>query len=574
MAKKSMLLTLAAIMVITLLAACSSNSNNGGQGSNATSSPESSAEATQAPTAAADQNAEAIRNGTHKFDPPVTITTVKATDGTFKFKNGENLDNNVHTKWALEELGIQLKNIWESPGDQFATKVRLMLTSKESLPDVLMTEDMALINELIQSGHYRDITADFETYASDGMKELYSSHPLMWSQVTHEGKRMALPNFAHAGNDNGVLWVRQDWLDELGLKAPATFEELETVLQAFVDKKPGGVDNIIPLGLSLGAGGNNPNPFAGWLGESTWVFGPYGTIPYQWLEKDGQLVHGSTLPEMKDGLAKLNEWHNKGYISQEAGLHDENKLAELIGQGRVGMVVAPYWLPNWPIPDLQKNVEGADMLPYPLPTMDGKAAARDTTFLRGGLLVKEDFDHVDALFLYLNRIFGRVSQEPGNEFENGWAKDYDYTIKADGSVSVAEEDIPGGKVGVAKYVLIDLKNPFKNLEMLANISRGVEPVTSAEKRAAMTNPSTLKAAEIVDDGWKNGYAIAQQFTGSPTPAMQSKSGILVKLEGDTFISMIYGKKPIGDFDNFVKEWKSIGGEDITKEANEWYQKTK
>lgn len=568
-----MLLALAAIMVMTLLAACSSNSNNGGQGSNATSSPESSAEATQAPTAA-DQNAEAIRAGTHKFDPPVTITTVKATDGTFKFKNGENLDNNVHTKWALEELGIQLKNIWESPGDQFATKVRLMLTSKESLPDVLMTEDMALINELIQSGHYRDIAADFETYASDGMKELYSSHPLMWSQVTHEGKKMALPNFAHAGNDNGVLWVRQDWLDELGLKAPATFEELETVLQAFVDKKPGGVDNIIPLGLSLGAGGNNPNPFAGWLGESTWVFGPYGTIPYQWLEKDGQLVHGSTLPEMKDGLAKLNEWHNKGYISQEAGLHDENKLAELIGQGRVGMVVAPYWLPNWPIPDLQKNVEGANMLPYPLPTMDGKAAARDTTFLRGGLLVKEEFDHVDALFLYLNRIFGRVSQEPGNEFENGWAKDYDFAIKADGSVSVAEEDIPGGKVGVAKYVLIDLKNPFKNLEMLANISRGVEPVTSAEKRAAMTNPSTLKAAEIVDDGWKNGYAIAQQFTGSPTPAMQSKSGILVKLEGDTFISMIYGKKPIDDFDNFVKEWKSIGGEDITKEANEWYQKTK
>jgi putative aldouronate transport system substrate-binding protein len=574
MAKKSMLLLLAAIMMVTLLAACSSNSNNGERGGNASGSPESSPEATQAPTEPADQNAEAIRKGTYKFDPPVTITTVKATDGTFKFKNGENLDNNVHTKWALEELGIQLKNIWESPGDQFATKVRLMLTSKESLPDVLMTEDMALINELIQSGHYRDITADFETYASDGMKELYSSHPLMWSQVTHEGKKMALPNFAHAGNDNGVLWVRQDWLDELGLKAPATFEELETVLQAFVDKKPGGVDNIIPLGLSLGAGGNNPNPFAGWLGESTWVFGPYGTIPYQWLEKDGQLVHGSTLPEMKDGLTKLNEWHNKGYISQEAGLHDENKLAELIGQGRVGMVVAPYWLPNWPIPDLQKNVEGANMLPYPLPTMDGKAAARDTTFLRGGLLVKEDFDHVDALFLYLNRIFGRVSQEPGNEFENGWAKDYDFAIKADGSVSVAEEDIPGGKVGVAKYVLIDLKNPFKNLEMLANISRGAEPVTSAEKRAAMTNPSTLKAAEIVDDGWKNGYAIAQQFTGAPTPAMQSKSGILVKLEGDTFISMIYGKKPIDDFDNFVKEWKTIGGEDITKEANEWYQKTK
>lgn len=567
MIKKSIMLALAAVFIFTL-AACSTNGGGNNPGNAGSQNGGEEPEATQAPAEPEDSNAEAIRNGTYKFDPPVTITTVKATDGTFKFKNGENLDNNVHTKWALEELGIELKNLWESPGDQFATKVRLMLTAQETLPDVLMTEDMGLINELIQSGHYRDITEDFERYASPGVKDIYNSHPLMWSQVTHEGKRMAIPNFAHAGNDNGVLWIRQDWLDQFGLQPPTTFEEMEAVMQAFLDGHPGG--NIIPLGLSLGAGGNQPNPFAGWLGESTWVFGPYGTVPYQWLERDGKLVHGSTLPEMKGGLERLHDWFNRGFISQEAGLHDENKLAELIGQGRVGMVVAPYWLPNWPIPDLKNNVEGADMKPYPLPTLDGKTAFRDTTFLRGGMLVKKDFDHVDALFLYLNRIFGRVLLEPGSEFENGWALDYDYTILEDGSISVDEEDIPGGKVGVAKYVLMEPKDPFTNLRMLADISRGVEPQTSAEKRAALANPDTLKAAEIVDDGWKNGWAVAQQFTGAPTPAMQSKSGILVKLEGDTFISMIYGRKPIGDFDNFVKEWMSIGGEEITKEANEWY----
>lgn len=570
MVKKLMFFIAAATMIV-MLAACSSNGSNGNQGNASNSSNNGGTEASQPPEVVVDPNAEAIQNGTYKFDPPVTITTVKATDGTFKFKNGENLDNNVHTRWALEELGIELKNLWESPGDQFATKVRLMLTSKESLPDVLMTEDMSLINELIQSGHYRDITQDFEMYASPAVKEVYNSHPLMWSQVTHEGKRMAIPNFAYAGNDNGVLWIRQDWLDQLDLEAPTTFEELEAVMQAFLDANLSKAGSVIPLGLSLGAGGNQPNPFAGWLGESTWVFGPYGTIPYQWLERDGQLVHGSTLPEMKEGLKHLNDWYTKGYISQEAGLHDENKLAELIGQGRVGMVVAPYWLPNWPIPDLKKNVEGAEMLPYPLPTVNGKSAARDTTFLRGGLLVKQDFEHVDALFLYLNRIFGRVTGEPGNEFENGWALDYDYTVLEDGSISLADEDIPGGKVGVAKYLLIEPKNPFTNLRTLAELSRGKEPETSTEKRAALTNPLTMKAAEIVDDGWKNGSAIAQQFTGAPTPAMQSKSGILVKLEGETFMSMIYGNKPIEDFDSFVQEWMKIGGEDITREVNEWYK---
>lgn len=576
MLRRLLLFVLAAVLAVTFAACSSSNNSNTNNASQGTSGEQSQAtgnennSAEQSTSGDDDAKAEAIRNGTYKFDPPVTITTVKATDSSFKFKNGENLDNNVHTKWALEELGIEFKNLWESPGDQFATKIRLMLTSNEELPDVLMTEDLALINELIQSGKYRDITEDYERYASEGIKQIYSSHPLIWSQVTYEGKKMAFPNFAHAGNDNGVLWVRTDLLEKLGLEAPTTFEEMETVMQAFKDYS----SDLIPLGLSLGAGGNHPNPFGGWLGESTWVFGPFGTVPHQWLEQDGKLVHGSTHPAMKDGLSLLNDWYNKGYISKEAGLHDENKLAELIGQGRVGMVVAPYWLPNWPIPDLRNNVEGADMKPFPVPTHNGKAGYRDTTFLRGGLLIKKDFEHADAVFLYLNRIFNRVLYVPGNEFENGWFLNYDYTILEDGSISISDEDIPGGKVGVAKYLLMEPKDPFSNLKTLANLSRGMEPKTAAEKRAALTNPDTLKAAEYVDDGWQKGHAIAQHFTGAPTPAMQSKNGILVKFEGDTFISMIYGRKPIDDFDAFVKEWMSIGGEEITKEVNEWYQLTK
>jgi putative aldouronate transport system substrate-binding protein len=331
---------------------------------------------------------------------------------------------------------------------------------------------------------------------------------------------------------------------------------------------------VSPLGVSFGSGGSYPNPFTSWLGESSWVFGAFGTVPYQWNVQNDKLVHGSTVPEMKGGLTKLKEWYNKGFISKEAGLHDENKLAELIAQGRVGIVAAPYWMGTWPVPDLQKNVAGATMKPYPLPTQNGKVAARDTTYLRGGMLVKKDFKHADALFLYLNRIFEAVNAKEGSEFVNGWYKDYDYTLKADGTRSVEDKDIPGGKVGPAKYLLIEPKDPFVGLKTNARLSRGEAPVTPSEKRAATSNKDVIKASEIVDDGWKAGIFVPQAFTGANTPAMQAKGGILAKLEGDTFISMIYGKKPIEDFDNFVKEWKSLGGDDITKEANEWYQKMK
>ena len=35
--------------------------------------------------------------------------------------------------------------------------------------------------------------------------------------------------------------------------------------------------------------------------------------------------------------------------------------------------------------------------------------------------------------------------------------------------------------------------------------------------------------------------------------------------------MIMGETPIDDFDKFVEEWNNLGGADIGKEVNEWYQ---
>lgn len=63
----------------------------------------------QAP-ATASETPSAKVNGT--FSPPVTITTVAAVGEDVKFKNGETYDNNVHTKWARDTLGIDIKYLW------------------------------------------------------------------------------------------------------------------------------------------------------------------------------------------------------------------------------------------------------------------------------------------------------------------------------------------------------------------------------------------------------------------------------------------------------------------------------
>ena len=64
------------------------------------------------------------------------------------------------------------------------------------------------------------------------------------------------------------------------------------------------------------------------------------------------------------------------------------------------------------------------------------------------------------------------------------------------------------------------------------------------------------------------------FTGPVTATMKSKWDYLLKIENQTLNEIIYGKRPVESFDKFVETWKAGGGEQITKEVNEWYQSVK
>jgi putative aldouronate transport system substrate-binding protein len=53
--------------------------------------------------------------------------------------------------------------------------------------------------------------------------------------------------------------------------------------------------------------------------------------------------------------------------------------------------------------------------------------------------------------------------------------------------------------------------------------------------------------------------------------MVSKWNLLRQSELETFNKIIYGKLPIDVFDQFVTNWKSNGGDQITQEVNDWFK---
>lgn len=525
--------------------------------------------------AAGGEPAKADNEYKEKYDPPVTISTVWGVDPALTFKNNETIENNVATRWALDKFGIEIKSLWSvtDTNGAFATKLRLAMSSGQEMPDIVTIGDALLAQDLIDSGIFQEVGPLFDKYASETWKQAMALDENVWNPYTRDGKRMGIPVLDYAYNHDYLLWIRQDWLDDLKLEAPKTIEELEAVMEAFKTRNPDGLKpgEVIPLSIGFKSSMNT------WMGDPSWIFGAYGTIPQQWnVGADGKLEYGSIHPGMKQGLQKLNEWYDKGYIPKEAALWDENKTSEPAVAGKAGIIPGPYWMSGWPLLDTAKNVEGAVWKPYPIPSgPDGKAGRHGTHFTNGVILINKNMKHPEAFFTYQNYLFDNFANpEKGSEYDLGLFKGYDYDLDENGK-PLHLDNIPGGYVNSIRYLLVrdGARIPDAQMKALLNLAEGKEPETRLEKEVKNNyGPETPAAAKVLLE--QEDISMKDMFTGPATKTMKTKMDYLNKIESQTFNEIIYGEQPPEAFDKFVETWKASGGEQITNEVNEWYDSVK
>jgi len=108
------------------------------------------------------------------------------------------------------------------------------------------------------------------------------------------------------------LQIRQDWLDQLGLPIPSTFDEFESTLIAFKDLG----DEIIPYGT----GGPS------WIG---WFIPTFG-VQRGMYNDNGTVKYGPIEPGFKEWLEAMTRWYQEGLISPEYPTHDATKLDQMI----------------------------------------------------------------------------------------------------------------------------------------------------------------------------------------------------------------------------------------------------
>jgi putative aldouronate transport system substrate-binding protein len=534
-------MALISTLAVTLAAGCSNNGNS----STATPSPEASNNEGSAES----MWSVPVENG--KYTEPVQISQLKITPADVKYAPGENENENHFTKWLAKTFNLEISYPWTTTQqDTFNSKLSLMLASGEKMPDIVMANG-DIVNDLIDSGKFIEVGSLFDKYANDEWKQAMEQAPNVWLPYSRDGERYAIPILQDAYQSDSVLWVRQDWLDKLGLPAPTTLAEMETVMDAFVNQDPDGNGEKDTIGLAIGI----KDGFSSYMSDANVLFGANGTIPAQWNEgADGTLQYGSIQPGAKTTLEMLARWYKLGFLPKEAA----------VVQGKAGMIFGAHWLAEWPLGDVAKTDPNADFQPIAIPAgADGQRGFKLNPMSNAAILISKDSKHADAFFLYQNWLY-----------ENYPYREAPFDIR---TPSGSYFDLNEGVAKEGAYANADKLSMTLNFAVIPNLRMQLYTDLNAGKEA--TN-SFMEALSGKPDGNKKAAGILlndkelgmfNMFQGAPTSTMKDKKAFLDKLELETFTKIIYGQTPVSEFDSFVAKWKSSGGDKITEEVNEWYK---
>ncbi|WP_274649551.1 extracellular solute-binding protein [Paenibacillus humicola] len=551
---------LAFIAACTLaLSACSSDKQNGtsastgDSGSNASSSAQTD-------------------GSSGKYNPPITIHAARNVQADWIYDKGEDINNNVWTKEFEDNLGIKMTYDWTAPStDDYTNKMNVVIASGDTLPDMFEV-NAAQLQQLADADQLEDLTDVFNKEATPLTKKLMNGDGgIAMSAATFDGKLLAIPHINGTITNNDVLWIRSDWMKKLGLSAPKSIDDLVKIADAFVNKDPDGDGKKDTFGLGLlgspqlGMTGGSSGDLGGW-------FAAFNAYPDIWIkDSTGKIVYGSIQPEVKTGLAKLQEMYKNGLIDKEWSVKDAGKFGEDIINNKLGMFYGANWNSYSPM-NISKNQQLDNMKPYSIVSVDGKQPVVQAVnpSVDQYVVVKKGYAHPEAIIRLLNDFQEKMWGATG-DYEKFGAK-------------------PGSspEIDYFKYPLVQswpvTKDIPDNLDAVhAALDSGDVSKLNSEQAAIVKNIKAYEAGDIVK-GWgqKRQYdafdiikkddlnnQLNSEFYGAPTPTMVTKKASLDTLEQQEFTKIIMGAAPIDEFDKFVADWKKLGGDQITQEVNDW-----
>ena len=218
-----------------------------------------------------------------------------------------------------EKTGIEPHGYVPPPGAAGTEKLNLTLGSK--------TEELDIFSA--NWGDYKEAVLPLNDLLDKYGQNVVKAHTKEnWAGMKDAtGRIWGIPRLGVMGHTD-VVGVRRDWLKELGLSEPKTFDELENYIVQYRKKYPDAL-------MATSAWDSMARATAAGMTE-------YGYA--NWLDsKDKKIKFGYLQPGFKDWVAKMADWWKKGYFFQETfSIVERSKWTDIFKPGKIGLWMGWY----------------------------------------------------------------------------------------------------------------------------------------------------------------------------------------------------------------------------------------
>ena len=512
------------------------------------------------------ETAEHTAYGKYPGEVTYTLGKISGTNNA-NLPIGETYENNGYTRYLKEILNIQNKDIFEmEDGDQYDETVRLAIKDRD-IPDIMVVKGRDNLKELIKNGLVEDLTQVYEQCTTDRVKEMYESYGEgLLQSATYNGKLYAFPDTVI---DHGamMLWMRKDWIDQLGFEEPQTMEEAMNIIQKFVEADVAGNNETIGLACNTSMVSKSSSTYS-----VDPIFTMFHTAPQNWmLDENGNVTYGSLTQETKTALAYMNHLYQTGILDPKFLLRTPENINDLINEGKCGAFFGNWWAPNNPLMSSYSANPQADWQPYFLTREDeNKVQTFESYSDWQYVVVRKGYEHPEIVPKYISVMFdySRYQDKKAEEINEYFALNVDPTARPM-NINVDYRD---ALYRTTRNIRDALEGDYP-IESLSGLEKSYYNtcksylngnLTTANAWAAYASRITAVGL-LVDSGIESNIPLSLGEVDGEVPSD------LLKLEKQAFLQIVCGEKPVAYFDTFVSEWYTQGGKELTQKVRESYQ---
>lgn len=485
-----------------------------------------------------------------------TTTTAQEDEGTFTITMMQELfsdqapDTNNEWYQKVEEMtGVKME-VNFVPTLSYVDKITAFIAS-QSLPMVFTANSSVLQNNNLLMALDSDGFWALDDYIKDYPNLYEFVGEQVWENSRLHGNIYGIPRLRILPR-NGAI-IRQDWLDQLGLEAPETFEELYEVAKAFTENDPDGNGQNDTVGIVTAYQGVGNR---GWNGFQT-LATAFGA-PNGWGYENGTMVPDFSTQEYMEALKYIKSLYDAGYMNKDfAEINAQNRF-EYFDKGTYGIVYGVIDDIRNRNQNLTQVVSDAKVAVLPVIHEEGGEIRCNATSGFNGLIMFTKFgDGAIKTEEELRKVLSFYDQMASQEMQD----------MANYGIEGVHHEVKDGKREL-------IMNESANKSQLEVDAGDITQILMTPAYVRRDSDGEVEAALYDAIEARADYVVSDATIGLRSETYDDMGSDLDAIMMDAAVKFVVGSL---DEDGYWKEyesWRKRGGDEVIKEFTEQYEEYK